>query len=89
MIDRYARWIVVAPDALGGSARREEVHSYVQKVFGREFPESDRECIYSGETRWVKNVDWAKFELKKAGLLNKNAPWGVWELTEKGKTFYK
>src|SRR5208337_5312900 len=35
--ERYARWIVVALEDLGGSARAEEVRTYIQKVFGREF----------------------------------------------------
>jgi len=88
-IERGARWIVAALENLGGSARAEEVTNYIQKVFGQEFTGRDRETISSGETRWIKNVHWARYDMTRGGLLNENAPRGVWELTEKGRTFYK
>jgi restriction system protein len=88
-VERYARWIVAALMGLGGTARAEEITSYIEKVFGREFTSKERESISSGETRWFKNVHWARYDMARGGLLNEDAPHGVWELTEKGKIFYK
>jgi hypothetical protein len=88
---RCGRWIVAALTSLGGSVSAEEVISYIQKVFGREFTERDRGILSSGEIRWVKNVHWARYDMVMGGLLKKkeDVPHGVWELTEKGKNFYK
>jgi hypothetical protein len=47
------------------------------------------ETIPSGETRWVKKVNWARYDMAMGGLLNPNSPRGVWDLTEKGKIYYK
>ncbi len=88
-VERYARWIIAALGNIGGNARAEEVTNHIRKVFGQEFTEWDRETISSGQTRWEKHVHWARFYMARSGLLNGNAPRGVWELTEKGKTFYK
>ncbi len=87
-VERYARWIVAALVNLGGTARAEEITSHIGKIFGREFTSRERESISSGETRWLKNVHWARYDMARGGLLNEDAPHGVWELTEKGKTFY-
>jgi hypothetical protein len=88
-VERYARWIVAALLDLGGTARAEEITIYIEKVFGREFTTKERESISSGEARWFKNVHWARYDMARGGLLNEDAPHGVWELTEKGKMFYK
>jgi hypothetical protein len=86
--ERCARWIIAALTDRGGSAKAEEVTSYIEKVFGREFTAKERESIPSGEIRWLKKVHFSRLDMVRGGLLNEDAPRGVWELTEKGKTFY-
>ncbi|MGO9621437.1 MAG: winged helix-turn-helix domain-containing protein [Desulfobaccales bacterium] len=85
---RYARWIISSLEALGGNADAQTVISQISKVFGHEFSNKDQETLPSGETRWVKNVNWARYDMVKGGLLNADAPYGIWELTEKGKSYY-
>jgi hypothetical protein len=88
-VERYARWIIAALTNLGGNAKAEEVISYIEKVFDREFTAKEQESIPSGDIRWFKKVHWARYDMARGGLLNENAAHGIWELTEKGKTFYK
>ncbi|MGO9580778.1 MAG: winged helix-turn-helix domain-containing protein [Desulfobaccales bacterium] len=86
--EKETRWIIDSLISLGGSAKAEMVTSHINKVFGREFSDRENELLPLGEPRWHKNVHWARYYMAKAGLLNDDAPHGVWELTEKGKTYY-
>lgn len=88
---KEAGWIVSSLISLGGSAKAEIVTSHIDKVFGREFSDREKELLASGQPRWHKNVNWARYYMAKAGILipKNDAPYGVWELTEKGKTYYK
>jgi hypothetical protein len=85
---RYARWIISSLSFLGGSADAQTVISNIQKTFKHQLTEKDLETLPSGEMRWVKNVNWARYDMVKGGLLNENAPYGIWELTEKGINYY-
>jgi hypothetical protein len=86
--ERYTRWIIPSLIALGGSADAQTVISQIRRRFGNEFTEKDQETLPSGEIRWVKNVNWARYDLVNGGLLDKNAPYGIWELTDKGRAYY-
>jgi hypothetical protein len=88
-VEREAKWIIEALTQLGGSAHAGIVISQIEKNHGNEFTKEDMKTIPSGEIRWVKKVNWARYDMAKGGLLNPNSPRGVWELTEKGKKYYK
>ena len=85
--ERYARWIIPSLTSLGSRADAQTVINHIQKTYGHELTERDREALPSGELRWVKNVNWARYDLVKGGLLNENAPYGIWQLTEKGRAY--
>lgn len=87
-VERYARWIIASLFPLGGSADAKTVISQIQKTFKDEFTKKELGVLPSGEFRWIKNVNWARYDMVRGGLLNENAPYGIWELTEKGKTYY-
>ncbi len=38
----------------------------------------------NGEPRWRNNARWARKHMINHGLLNKNSPYGIWEVTQKG-----
>ena len=46
--------------------------------------EIDRQATASGEIRWRNAVQWERNEMVVEGLLKKDSPRGVWELTAKG-----
>ena len=77
---RYAQWIIASLKSQGGRARAKEVIDKIEKLFGNEFSEKERELLKSGKPRWVKNVNSARVEMVKHGLLKKTR-YGIWEIT--------
>ena len=76
---RYAQWIVVSLESRGGRGRSRELMVDIEKMFGNEFSEGERETLKSGQPRWMKNVNLARGEMVKQGLLKKTK-YGIWEL---------
>jgi len=76
---RYAKWIVVSLESRGGRGRSRELMVDIEKMFGNEFGEEEREPLKSGQPRWMKNVNSARGEMVKQGLLKKTK-YGIWEL---------
>lgn len=81
---RYFQPVIDALIELGGSGRPEEVEEVVADQLG--LTEEERnEQIPSGQSRFSNKVNWARFYLVKAGLIDSSTR-GVWSLTEKGRT---
>jgi hypothetical protein len=76
---RYGRWIIASLKSLGGRARAREVLINIEKLFGNEFSEDERQPLKSGTPRWRKNVYSARGVMVKQGLLKKTK-YGIWEL---------
>jgi hypothetical protein len=77
---RYAQWIIASLKSLGGRARSREAIGKIEKLFGNEFSKQERELLKSGKPRWVKNINSARVEMVKQGVLNKTR-YGIWELS--------
>jgi hypothetical protein len=43
----------------------------------------------SGEIRWENTAQWVRFYLVRQGFLSKDSPRGVWEITDKGREYYR
>ncbi len=41
------------------------------------------------QKRWENTAKWARYTMVNEGLLAKDSPWGIWEITDKGKKFYE
>lgn len=81
---RYFQPVINALIELGGSGRPEEVEDLIVEQLN--LSEEDRnEQIPSGQSRFSNKVNWARFYLAKAGLIDSSTR-GVWNLTEKGRT---
>ncbi len=81
---RYFQPVIDALTKLGGSGRPEEVEEAIAEQLG--LSESERnEQIPSGQSRFSNKVNWARFYLVKAGLIDSSTR-GVWSLSEKGRT---
>lgn len=82
----FLRWFGPLLDALrklGGSATPEEATDKVAELCN--VPESEQnELMESGQPRFRNQVAWARFYLKREGLLDSSTR-GVWRLTEKGQ----
>lgn len=80
----YFQPVINALMSLGGSGRPEEVEDAIAEQL--ELSEEIRsEQISSGQSRYSNKVNWARFYLVKAGLIDSSTR-GVWSLTEKGRT---
>ena len=80
---RYFQPVLDALNRLGGSGRPEEVVELIADSLGITDKERN-ELISSGESRFRKNVNWARFYLAKAEYIDSSTR-GVWTLTEAGR----
>lgn len=81
---RYFQPVIDALLSLGGSGRPVEVEDVIAEQ--QSLSEDDRnEQISSGQSRFSNKVNWARFYLVRAGLIDSSIR-GVWSLTEKGRT---
>jgi len=83
---QFLRWFGPLLDALrelGGSGTPDEATDKVAELC--KVPESQQnELMESGQPRFRNQVAWARFYLKRQGLLDSSTR-GVWRLTEKGQ----
>lgn len=83
---RFLLWfgpLLDALRALGGSGTPEEATDSVAEIC--KVPEAKlNELMESGQPRFRNQVAWARFYLKREGLLDSSVR-GVWRLTEKGQ----
>lgn len=80
---RYFQPVINALVSLGGSGRPEEV----EEKIAEQLELSDEilsEQISSGQSRFSNKVNWARFYLVRAGLIDSSVR-GVWNLTEIGR----
>jgi restriction system protein len=68
----------------GGSARMSEVVDRTGDLIRDQLNDVDRQKLATGEIRWRNAVQWERNEMVKDGLLKKDSPRGIWELTAKG-----
>lgn len=69
----------------GGSAPVREVIEEVGRKLDGKLTPGDRETLASGGIRWRTRVQFVRLRLVEQGLLARNAPRGVWALTEAGR----
>jgi hypothetical protein len=70
---------------LGGSAPTSDVVDLLGKKLEAKLTAVDRETISSGEIRWRNRVQFVRLGLIKEGLMVKESPRGVWEITDEGR----
>jgi hypothetical protein len=80
---RYVEWVTYTLNSLGGRAHASEVINQIKIHFGHKFTNDEMEELNSGEIRWTKKVNWARFEMVQAGILRNDSPRGIWEIKEK------
>lgn len=83
----YFNPVIEAINALGGSARPQEVYKYIAKALNL----SDQilnEEKKSGGSKFENQVAWARFYLAKADIIDSSRH-GVWSLTDKGRKIKK
>ena len=61
--EREARWIVEALNSMEGKGTAKDVINFIEKVYSKDFTDEDFETLTSGETRWIKRVNWARYDI--------------------------
>lgn len=70
---------------LGGSAEVSKVLERVEVLMKNVLKDVDYQLLPDGKTfRWRNTAEWERHDMVRDGLLSKNSPRGIWELTEKG-----
>ena len=88
--DAYEMPILDAIFEMGGSGRARNVLNAVGEAMSDFLPMIDLNPVKSsGEPRWRKIAQWARYEMTLKGLLNSGTPRGVWELSGKGRSMVR
>lgn len=78
--------ILQALEALKGRGRMSRVLEQVETIMRADLKPADRERLPSGgEIRWRNTAAWERYLMVKDGLLRRDSPRGMWEMTDKGR----
>jgi Mrr N-terminal domain len=77
--------ILRALERRGGRAATREVVKAVGEMVSEKLRPLDLEPISTGGARWENRVQFARLTLVREGLLEKDSPRGVWELSDAGR----
>lgn len=83
--DRYERPLLKALADAGGQAPYREVVDAVGRELKDDLMEADFETLTSGSVRWQSRLQFVRLRLIERGYLDKNAPRGIWGITDAGR----
>lgn len=84
--ERYERPLLKALVDAGGQAPYRDVVEAVGRELKSELLPADFESLTSGSIRWKSRLQFVRIRLIERGYLDKNAPRGVWGVTDEGRT---
>jgi len=89
--EKYVIPILESIIELGGRADMRDVLKLVHDKMKNILNSYDYEPLpfNSLQKRWINTAQWARNTMVNEGLLAKYSPWGIWEITEKGRKFYE
>lgn len=70
---------------LGGSGPASEVIELVGAKLDGQLAAADRSTLASGDARWRNRVQFVRIGLVKEGLISRESPRGIWEITGSGR----
>ena len=83
--EKYERPLLKALADAGGQAPYRNVVDAVGRELKDEFMPADHEDLSSGGVRWQSRLQFVRLRLIERGHLDKNAPRGVWAITDAGR----
>lgn len=84
--ERYERPLLKALVDAGGQAPYRDVVEAVGRELKDELLPADFETLTSGSIRWQSRLQFVRLRLIERGYLDKDAPRGVWGVTDEGRT---
>jgi hypothetical protein len=82
--DQYVQPLLRALDKAGGRAPYREIADAVGSLMKDQFLPADLELLDSGGVRWQSRLQFVRLRLVERGLLERNSPRGIWELSDAG-----
>jgi hypothetical protein len=83
--ERYERPLLKALADVGGQAPYRNVVEAVGRELKDDLMPADFEHLTSGSVRWQSRLQFVRLRLIERGYLDKNAPRGVWSITDAGR----
>jgi len=83
--ERYERPLLEALADAGGRAPYRDVVDAVGRELKDQLMPADFEKLSSGTIRWQSRLQFVRLRLIQRGHLDKNAPRGVWTITDQGR----
>jgi uncharacterized protein (DUF4415 family) len=84
---RYELPLLSALLELGGAAPSRELIDLVGEKLKNDLTDVDNEQLKSGGIRWQSRVQFVRLRLIERGFMTKEAPRGVWAISEAGRKF--
>jgi hypothetical protein len=85
--DQYERPLLKALADAGGQAPYRDVVEAVGRELKDTLMPADFETLNSGAVRWQSRLQFVRLRLIERGYLDKDAPRGVWGITDEGRAF--
>jgi hypothetical protein len=82
---RYELPLLRALIDAGGEAPYREVVESVGRALSDEFMPADHETLASGSVRWHSRLQFVRLRLVERGEMDREAPRGMWRITEAGR----
>lgn len=85
--EKFQLPILRALEELGGRAAVPQVLDSVAEKMRGVLNEYDRQRLASNprELRWRNRAQWVRYRLVREGLISRDAPEGIWEITSQGR----
>lgn len=83
--ERYERPLLKALVDAGGQAAYRDVVEAVGRELEHQLMPADLENLNSGAVRWRSRLQFVRLRLIERGYLDKNAPRGLWGITDAGR----
>lgn len=85
----YERPLLQALIALGGEAPYRDVREAVGKEIEGLLMPADSETLASGSIRWHSRLQFVRLRLIERGEMDRDAPRGIWRITDEGRKALK
>ncbi len=83
--DAFRLPILEVLEELGGKAPANKVIERVKQKVVHLLKPADYEPLPSGAIRWRKKAEWTRYNLVREGLMKKDSPRGIWEISPLGR----
>lgn len=77
--------IIKALESVGGRGSKKDIHKIIERNMSGRFTKKDLSIDKAKQITWEHQVDWARLEMSNKGMIKKNSPRGIWELTKEYK----